>query len=113
MLTLEQFTHVKNNKRYFRDLLPIAQAAYDAAKAKETFSFSLDVLRKLAKRERDYNMVGFDSYTAKEFIALQKEYIKQLGNKPVLQDIEKYFNDDIKDKSKLEESAEKFIFLEK
>lgn len=112
MLTLEQFSHLKQHSDYFNSILSVANKAADKLSAEKVFrnACTLETIRKLAKRERDYNKVGYDTYTAKEFMELQQLFIKKLGSSPSVEDIEAFFKD--AERSKLEEQSEKFIFLE-
>ncbi len=111
MLTLEQFCLTKNHQDYFNRLLPLATELADKQAAKKALSkpVTIDMLRKLANRERDYSRVGFDTDTAKEFLKLRAEFVKRLGSEPSDETMTALFNGSLEN---LEEQSEKFIFLE-
>ncbi len=111
MLTLEQFCLTKNHQDYFNRLLPLATELADKQAAKRTLTkpVTFDMLRKLAKRERDYSRVGFDTDSAKEFLKLRAEFVKRLGTEPSEDTLAALFNRSLES---LEEQSEKFIFLE-
>ncbi|HCG9065888.1 TPA: hypothetical protein NKB39_001791 [Vibrio parahaemolyticus] len=111
MLTLEQFSLAKQHKDFFQRLLPLATELADkqAAEKKLSKPVTIDMVRKLAKRERDYSRVGFDTDSGKEFLKLRAEFIKRLGTDPSEDALAALFNGSLES---LEEQSEKFIFLE-
>ncbi|EIZ1317392.1 hypothetical protein MOU92_004176 [Vibrio parahaemolyticus] len=111
MLTLEQFSMAKQHQDFFQRLLPLATELADKQAAEKTLSrpVTIDMVRKLAKRERDYSRVGFDTDSGKEFLKLRAEFIKRLGIDPSEDTLAALFNGSL---SNLEEQSEKFILLE-
>ncbi|GAL16275.1 hypothetical protein JCM19233_7298 [Vibrio astriarenae] len=109
MLTLEQFNLVQKHQDYFQRLLPLATELNDKKEAEKQTSkpITVDMIRKLAKRERDYSRVGFETSTAKEFLKLRDAFAKLLGEVPTLDSLEALFSE-----SQLHDESKKFIFLE-
>ncbi|MBY7798685.1 hypothetical protein KW430_07465 [Vibrio fluvialis] len=105
MLTLEQFIMTKNHQDFFQKLLPLATTF--AEKNNLSNPAILDMVRKLAKRERRYGN-DFDTDAAKEFLKLRAEYVQQLGKEPSQKTLELLFDGSL---SHLEEQAEKFIWM--
>ncbi|MFL0832178.1 hypothetical protein [Vibrio parahaemolyticus] len=109
MLTLEQFSLAKQHQDFFQRLLPLATELADKHEAEKQLSKPIDMVRKLAKRERDYSRVGFETDSGKEFLKLRAEFIKRLGTDPTEDALAALFNGSLES---LEEQSEKFIFLE-